>query len=203
MNHLSALDRLGNRYYAMRHGHSLANQRGIIVSYPENGCAGYGLSEQGRAQVEASLEDDGDLDAATLIVCSDFRRAVESATIVRRLLGEGPAPEIDTRLRERNFGQLELGPDSAYEAIWQQDALDPNHVYRHAESPNRVMARVTELIVELERRHRGATLLLVSHGDALQILQTAFARRNASEHRQMPHLHTGEIRLLNPAPIWS
>jgi len=32
--------------------------------------------------------------------------------------------EIDTRLRERHFGALELGPDSAYESVWQQDARD-------------------------------------------------------------------------------
>ena len=58
------------------------------------------------------------------------------------------------------------------------------------------MMRVTGLVAELEQRRQGATFLLVSHGDALQILQTAFARREASAHRQLPHLQTAEIRRL-------
>jgi broad specificity phosphatase PhoE len=62
------------------------------------------------------------------------------------------------------------------------------------ESVNQVMSRVTELIIDLERRFADTSLLLVSHGDALQILQTAFAGRDASTHRQLQHLQTAEIR---------
>ena len=58
------------------------------------------------------------------------------------------------------------------------------------------MARVTALVIELERRYAATNLLLVSHGDALQILQTAFARQDAATHRQLKHLHTDEIRCL-------
>jgi hypothetical protein len=58
------------------------------------------------------------------------------------------------------------------------------------------MSLVTELIVGLEQRFVDTILLLVSHGDALQILQTAFAGRDASEHRQLQHLQTAEIRPL-------
>jgi len=197
LNYLSSLDRLSNRYFAMRHGHSLANQQGIIVSHPDHGCDGFGLSEQGRAQVVASLRQETRLDESSIIISSDFSRALETAAIVQQKLGCQTPTETDIRLRERNFGELELGPDSAYQAVWRQDALDPEGNFRAGESANQVMARVTALIVELERRHANATLLLVSHGDALQILQTAFARRDASEHRQLQHLQTAEIRLLS------
>lgn len=199
LNHLSALQQLENRYFVMRHGHSLANQQGIIVSHPENGRDGYGLSARGRAQVEASLHADGRLDAATIVLSSDFSRAVESAAIAARLLECGEDVETDIRLRERDFGELELGPDSAYAGVWENDERDADGRYRAVESANRVMARVTSLIVELEQRRSGATYLLVSHGDALQILQTAFARREASAHRQLQHLQTAEIRCLELA----
>ena len=114
---------------------------------------------------------------------------------MRQNLGCRTQIETDVRLRERNFGELELGPDTAYQSVWQQDELDPEGNFRAGESANQVMARVSALILELEQRHANATLLLVSHGDALQILQTAFARRDASEHRQLQHLQTAEIRL--------
>ena len=59
------------------------------------------------------------------------------------------------------------------------------------------MARVTAVVADYEKRYSAATILLVSHGDALQILQTAFARRDASSHRQLEHLNTAEIRQLS------
>ena len=196
LNHLSSLKALRNRYLLMRHGHSLANQQGIIVSHPANGCSGYGLSEQGRAQVEASMHTQDLLDAGTVIISSDFSRAFESATIVAGLLDAELVVGKDLRLRERDFGDLELGPDSAYAEVWEHDQRDANHRYARVESVNQVMSRVTELVVDLEKQRAGATVLLVSHGDALQILQTAFAGREASAHRQLEHLHTAEIRPL-------
>ena len=200
LNNLSSIDGLGNHYFAMRHGHSLANQQGIIVSDPANGCGGYGLSETGRAQVRACRLSEHGLDGDTVIVSSDFARALESAQIVQELLGSGSGVTTNRRLRERFFGDLELGPDNAYDDVWRQDLLDPSVSVQGAETAERVMARVTGLIVELEREFHDRHLLLVSHGDALQILQTAFARRPASEHRDLDHLNTAEIRPLSLSP---
>ncbi len=199
MNQLSVLTRLSNRYFVMRHGHSIGNQQGIIVSHPENGCTGYGLSETGIGQVQASLQQGQHLDGNTIIISSDFRRALESAEIARRFLHSVFAVATDIRLRERNFGELELGPDSAYQAVWHEDQDNADSDFRAVESANQVMARVTALIVDLEIRYTDASLLLISHGDALQILQTAFARQSAATHRQQQHLQTAEIRSLQLA----
>jgi broad specificity phosphatase PhoE len=199
LNHLYAVDHLNNRYFAMRHGHSLANQQGIVVSHPENGCAGYGLSELGVEQVQSSLQQQHRLDAGTIIVSSDFRRARESAVIAQQRLGCVSPIATDIRLRERYFAELELGPDSAYQSVWHRDQQDPDSDCRGVETANQVMARVSALIIDLETRYMDTNLLLVSHGDALQILQTAFARRDASQHRQLHHLQTAEIRCLQLA----
>lgn len=184
----------------MRHGHSLANEQGIIVSYPENGCSGFGLSQSGRAQVKQSLSQVNDLDAATRIICSDFRRALESAEIAYSLLGCARSLIMDPRLRERNFGEYELSAERGYKDVWKEDALDADSQRKGVESVNQVMQRVTLVVRELENRFNGATLLLVSHGDALQILQTAFCRRDGSIHREQEHLHTAEVRQLKLAP---
>ncbi len=196
MNYLLEIDRLSNRYFAMRHGHSIANQQGIIVSYPENGCDRFGLSELGRAQVKESLQNFGLLDANTIIVSSDFSRARESAEIASALFHSDESINLDCRLRERNFGELELASDSGYAEVWQEDAENPDSQLRGVESVNQVMTRVTSVVAEYEDRYTGTTILLVSHGDALQILQTAFARMDGSSHRQLDHLHTAQIRQL-------
>lgn len=196
MNHLLSIERLNNRYFAMRHGHSLANQQGIIVSHPDNGRYNYGLSEQGREQVRASLRQNSELDAKTLVVTSDFRRARESAGLAVELLACNMAIREEPRLRERHFGELELASDDRYAQVWQQDEVNPDSRVKGVESVNQVMARVTAVIADYENQYSAATILLVSHGDALQILQTAFARLDASSHRQLEHLHTAEIRQL-------
>jgi probable phosphoglycerate mutase len=196
MNCIRQINHLHNRYFAMRHGHSLANRQRIIVSDPANGRDAYGLSDLGRRQVADSLESSGELDASTLIVSSDFRRALESARIVQQRLGCGAGPVVDARLRERFFGGLELGPDDGYEQVWREDAVNPDSEPFGVESANRVMRRVTELVVELDAAYRGRNILLVSHGDALQLLQTAFDKQDASRHRALDHLETAEIRLL-------
>ena len=180
----------------MRHGHSLANQRAIIVSQPANGLEGFGLSDQGRAQVEQSLQRMSLPFANTIIVSSDFCRARESAEIAAQSIDAAEAINLDPRLRERNFGELELTADSGYADVWKADAENPDQQLMGVESVNQVMQRVTSVIVEYESRFANTSILLVSHGDALQILETAFARMDGSAHRQLEHLHTAQIREL-------
>ena len=196
MNCLLDINKLRNRYFAMRHGHSLANQQGIIVSLPQNGRENYGLSEQGQQQVADSLRLSEELDSNVIILSSDFKRARETANIACASFNCLAPVTDEPRLRERNFGDLELGSDSCYGEVWQHDKIDANSEFRGAESANQVMARVTALVIECEARYQDATLLLVSHGDALQLLQTAFAKLDASVHRSLEHLETAEIRQL-------
>ena len=194
MNHLRNFTTLRNRYVALRHGHSIANHRGIIVSHPDNGLDDYGLSEKGILQVEQNLSGRPDLGANTLILSSDFRRARESAEIAQEMLQCLRPLQTEARLRERFFGDYELGCNRAYDEIWREDERDADSNKRGVESANQVMARVSLLIRELESRIADATILLVSHGDALQILQAAFHKIDACRHRQLEHLDTAEIR---------
>ena len=196
-NLLAALAPLANRYHAMRHGHSRANQQGIIVSDPAHGCRGFGLSTLGQAQVRETLDACDWLGPETLILSSDFTRARETAETVCSWLGCDRLPQLDERLRERFFGVFELAADSAYAGIWERDALDPEQEQHGVESPNAVMRRVTAVVAECETRYRDQDILLISHGDALQILQAAFHRLDASRHRDLPHLQTAEIRTLS------
>ena len=100
------------------------------------------------------------------------------------------------KLRERFFGAWEKQHNSNYQNVWADDILDGAHKHNDVESTREVLSRTTSLIRELENSYTGRTILLVSHGDALQILQTAFERVDSSCHRLVPHLETGEIRRL-------
>ena len=207
MNHLSGVNRLANRYHAMRHGQSKANVAGIIVSRIETDRRGdWGLSDLGREQVLEAARACG-LPVGTLTCSSDFSRARQTAEIVRARLGAPPVL-VATALRERCFGDLEGTATDNYARVWATDEASAGATAgdggdaggRDAgggvESAAAVLDRVTALVTDLERRYAGRDILLVSHGDTLQILQAGFLRMNPAAHRRLPHLGMAEIRAL-------
>jgi broad specificity phosphatase PhoE len=205
MNHLSGVDRLANRFRVMRHGQSKANEAGVIVSRIETDRRGdFGLSELGVRQARAAAAACG-LPADTVICSSDFSRARQTAQIVRDCLG-AEAVIIAAGLRERCFGDLEGSPVGNYARVWAADEAarcqaengqaHSAHIHRGVESAAAVLDRATAVVADLERRYAGRDILLVSHGDTLQILQTGFLRLDPSGHRRLPHLRTAEIREL-------
>jgi broad specificity phosphatase PhoE len=197
VNHLADKVQLVNRYFAMRHGKSIPNAAGVVVSDPQQGRQlSAGLSDLGRVEVAraAAVRPEG-LGPATHIICSGFSRAFETGAIVSLILGSTP-PREDVRLRERHFGILEGGPVDAYQMVWEADAVDGTHRRFGVESPEAVLDRTTDLVSELERTGPAATFLLVSHGDVLQTLQCGFAGLDPGDHRRLAHLATAEIREL-------
>lgn len=109
---------------------------------------------------------------------------------------------FDIRLRERWFGDYDLTSDTNYNLVWENDAINSSHTIHNVESVNSVMERVTELIVEIENtsttNNNRYMIILVAHGDVLQILQTAFLLNiPGSQHRTaVQHLDTATLRQL-------
>ena len=128
------------------------------------------------------------------ILSSDFSRTFETAKIVANAVGADV--EAEPALRERDFGDFELGPNTAYEAVWEQDAIDATHTAWGVEAAAGVLSRAAGAVQRVEGAREGHAALLVSHGDCLQILQTAFAGVDVSAHRSLPHLETCELRRL-------
>ncbi len=183
----------------MRHGTSIANEEGIIMSDTKKSVAGYGLSKKGREEVRESTKNakrDYILNSDTVIISSDFTRTRETAEIAANML----SVEIITttpKLRERFFGTWDGTSSSNYQNVWDDDIYDADNSNNSVESIESVLNRVTKLIDELENMYTGKNIILVSHGDTLQILQTAFAGVAPSTHRSLAHLGTAEIRALN------
>jgi probable phosphoglycerate mutase len=198
VNHLSRAERLANRYRVMRHGESKANASGVIVSHIETDRRGdYGLSELGRRQADAAAECCG-LPADTVICSSDFSRARQTAEIVRARLGAPPVV-VAPALRERCFGDLEGSSTDSYARVWAADEAGTAHANGGVEPAAAVLDRATALVAELEWRYDGRDILLVSHGDTLQILLAGFLRMDPAAHRRVPHLAVAEIRALRLA----
>ena len=188
----------------MRHGQSEANVAGIIVSDPQIGCNQFGLTALGQQQVIKSASNTSKLNQDTLIISSDFLRAKNTAETTQKILNTLQPIQYSIALRERFFGELNGKNDSQYQMVWDIDQQNPDHQKFNVESANQVVSRISALIMQLEQQyfdlHKnvGQKILLVAHGDVLQLLQTWFQNVPASQHRSLPHLETAEIRCLNP-----
>lgn len=188
---------MGNRYVALRHGQSQANVESIIVSNPEVGANSYGLTAAGEEQVRAAMvRVPAGFDRHLKIISSDFLRARETAAIVASRLAVTEPVFYSEQLRERFFGALDGGADERYAEVWHSDSADPSHCEFGVESAVAVVQRTVDLIRQLELRYQGAVVLLVAHGDVLQLLQTAFSGVSPALHRGLPPLQVAEIRAL-------
>jgi probable phosphoglycerate mutase len=185
-----------NAMYVMRHGHSEANARGLIVSSLERGTAAYGLTDQGRVQVARNVtawKQQTNLQSAGAVYCSPFLRACDTAVIASGIL-EWPLVERISALRERDFGDLDQHGDSGYVQVWAQDELDPMHRQWHVESVLQVRDRVLEILTTLANAHDGQPLLLVTHGDTASILLTTLRQGDLRHHRRIGALSTAQIQ---------
>lgn len=181
--------------WVLRHGESTANVEGLIVSLPgPRALREVGLTERGREQAREAARQGAEqgLGADTIVVTSDFARALETAEEFARGIGAA-APRIDQRLRERRFGQHEEGPASAYEQVWAVD-LDRGMHQDEVEQVAAVAERVLEVLREGDELARTAPVVLVAHGDILQITLAVGAGMDPHDHRDVLHLGNAELR---------
>ena len=182
---------LTNTYFLMRHGRSKANEKGIILSHPEDGMLPlWGLTDEGIEQVNQTAAN-SHLPEGTIVYSSNFSRAWESASLLAR--AKNFSLNKTELLRERYFGILDKKADSLYQIVWDSDDNPDNHE-NDVESPMEVQKRTSSLVLQLERKYSGKIFVLVSHGDALQILQTWFLDKPPTTHRSLPHMETAELR---------
>mmetsp|Transcript_22183 Transcript_22183/g.33222 ORF Transcript_22183/g.33222 Transcript_22183/m.33222 type:complete len:236 (-) Transcript_22183:101-808(-) len=160
------------------------------------------------------------------IITSDFKRTQQTAQTFAATLREslkgleideaGLEPLSSKELRERYFGELEGGPNTGYSKVWMEDEVDSDSQPFGSESARAVQQRTASLIRSLETQaitaeegglQQQPIVIVVSHGDALQILQTTFQGLPAGQHRSLPHLNPAELRELvssvDGAEFWS
>lgn len=175
---------LKNKYWVLRHGKSIPNEKGIIVSSMENGTLDeYKLACEGVTQAQLAGEvflkelKEKDILLENVRICySPFSRTRHTAEVVASILKlpfEGPQCKVVEDLHERYFGpSFELMSHDKYADIWALDEKDPFMPPEGGESVADVVTRLTNALLTIETQFQGCAVLFVSHGDPLQILQT-------------------------------
>jgi broad specificity phosphatase PhoE len=205
------LGALRNIYIGLRHGESFGNVLGVISSHPVQGTLIHGLTEKGREQARSAASDlllaigGTDKVEELLIFTSNFTRARETAVEVvsalNSMTGNIRSKEIfiEPALRERWFGDLDDTIITNYNKVWPADLKDASCTNYGVESVDQVCERLRAMIIKIEAKYFGRRIVLVSHADTLQILQTYVAladTRTFSQYR----FKNGEVRLLSQDP---
>lgn len=168
------------------------------------------LDEIGQWQVEQAALDLWRRHAPTRIVASDLGRARATAQELADLVGLEVG--VDTRLRERSFGEWEgLSAEEIAEqwpeefAVWQRGG-DPKRMgaETRAAVAERFSAAVRELAAPMAHDE---TLVIVSHGAAVSLGLTALLGLDAVDWRGLVGLHNAHWSVLRASrgdawPAW-
>ena len=201
-----------NHYIMVRHGESTANVEGLVVTDPAVGCVQYGLTDKGRYQAQQAaisvllLMKSYDFKLKDVcIYYSDFKRTTETAKLLGQHLVENWGTttngqesvrlNVSELLRERRFGDLDKNKgDLSYEIIWKYDKLDADHTKYGVESVHHTFGRIKQFIEDMEQRNNGKVIIIVSHGDICQIMQTWFEGVHPRQHHDLPYIQNAEVR---------
>lgn len=108
----------------------------------------------------------------------------------------------DHRLCERVFGSMEMKSNDHYEEIWSLDQQDTgSSTVFGQETTEQVVERVRSLLNDLVEKFASSVLVLVAHGDVLQIASTLWHQIPSYMHRSVPHLQNCELRVLGEYPF--
>ena len=100
-------------------------------------------------------------------------------------------------LRERFFGALEGKDYRGMAALLEREGSEALISRYGCEPAASVQYRVARVILELEEEKQSKTLVLVSHGDPIQLLMAAFAGLDLREYERIAPLQFAEIAELS------
>jgi broad specificity phosphatase PhoE len=185
---------------AGRHGESKAIKRKIIVSNLLKGIFAYGLTHEAKEQVKHEAETSPSLDKDTVIYSSVFKRTRQTAKIIQKTVGTGRI-HYSWKLRERYFGDFDGQSSDYYPQVWKTDKDNIDKKVNGVESIASLSRRTEKLFDKIARRHAGAKVLLIGHGDGLKEAERIYKKIDITDREAVKHLRAGEIRALSEAKV--
>lgn len=186
---------MNNRYFFLRHGRSIPNEKGFICSTLTNGeKAENSLTPEGMKQIFQTGELLSNIVKIpkTYIFSSPFSRTLHSALILKQVLGL-PHYKLTTneKLIERNFGNFELQTSSNYDKVWNLDL--EGKIFEGVESPITVSVRINKFIDDCESNYKDKDIIVVTHGDVIMIARTYFLGLSPFKHRDFPYVDNAQF----------
>ena len=202
-----------NIYYILRHGYTTRDEKGEMIVSSDVKADKYHLTEEGKEQAQKAAELIKNNHEIDLIYSSPFLRTKETAEAVSKLLHL--KVNIDDRIREIEHGGCEGNPYYSCPFKDKRKGLD-DRPHETGETWNDVRKRMYEFMKDIEEKHSGKKILIVSHGDPLWFLKSVAQAKTGQEilnegdispkiagfeelkWRQLPRNEYGELDLHRP-----
>lgn len=199
--------KLNNKYYILRHGEAVSNERQIVSSWPET--FKNPLTHKGVAQVKKAARRIKH-EHIDLLFSSDLLRTKQTAQLVAKILNSGKFDKssatfkkvkvtLDKRLREVSFG--DINGKSAEELLYMGFGKDRvNKGGEKSESYGDVLRRVFNFFTEINHRYQRKHILIISHQCPLWVLENKLhgipLRAGLKKVPKEKRISKGEIREL-------
>ena len=180
-----------NEWYVMRHGEASHNVDGLMAGGAFLDASR--LTEKGKNQIHA-LGKKLQKEKIDVIYCSPSERTKETAEIVRKYV---KAPIFfDERLVEIRAGIFDGKSIDDYRAFHSDSAERFVKPSPGGESLEEVAQRMMNVVLEINKKHVGKHILLISHGDPLWMLQNTCEGSTPEETLVSAYPQTGEYKKL-------
>ncbi|MBZ9572846.1 histidine phosphatase family protein [Patescibacteria group bacterium] len=189
---------MNNTYFILRHGETPYQLQEEKILYPWPEPSPILLTKEGREQIK-EVAKKLKKQKIDLIYASDMPRTRQTAEMVSRELGAEVI--FDSRLWERNMGIYRGRPKEEYQRAFPIRKEKFSKPPAQGESWNDVKKRVLDFMRDIDEKHKGKNILIVSHGCPLWLLQGAIKGLDEDELlEQKPKLslEIGELRKLCP-----
>jgi isoleucyl-tRNA synthetase len=174
---LKKYSRPRNTYYVIRHGEADNNVLGVLSGVPD---APHHLTAKGREQVAKSAERLKGV-KFDLAFVSPFVRTHETYAILKDKLGlKHVTMRTDDRLRELGTGSWNGRKISEYYEHFNNASRFDSHP-DGVENYGEIRKRMGDFIYDIDSKHEGKTILIVTHETPAFLLMTAVAGKTKEE----------------------
>ncbi|MFH1162046.1 MAG: class I tRNA ligase family protein [Candidatus Jorgensenbacteria bacterium] len=178
-----------NRYLLMRHGLAESNITNAVSHWPER--IKYHLTLGGRVQVEKLLRR-WRWGKVHYIYASDLIRTKETEQMLAEAF-KGERVVFDPRLREIDTGAFEGKSPAEYHTHFSSDLEKFTKRLLGVETLADVRGRMYEFVREMEQKHKGKTIVVVSHDYPLWMLESAMRGWTDEEAVAAKHARGGDF----------
>ena len=170
------------RFCLVRHGETDWNAARRLQGHTDIDLNAKGLA-QAKQMASALLKIQLQFD---VLYTSDLQRAAKTAQAIETLLNASAIP--NAKLRERHLGALQgLTTDEAPKLepeLWQSHvSRNLSEELRGGESINQFARRIEMALESIRKQHLGKTILLVSHGGALDMMYRLASKQSLDSEK--------------------
>ena len=189
--------KIRNQYYLLRHGKTIYQTKKRRIIYPSPDSPETCLTQKSQREIRKLAKEKIKKLDINLIYSSDFFRTRQTAEIVAKELGK----EIifDKRLRDINLG---IYHGRLKKEFYQDFPWDfPLKFIKPPKGENwqDCQKRIFNFFKEIDKKYKGKTILIVSHGDPLWLLEGKVNGKSLEfliKTSKNNYIQTGELRKL-------